>query len=64
MKKDLSAIPKRLLNRPRGNLDRLTDTHKINVFSRLNCLNKIVAIHPSMDENIMVHLLHTENRLI
>ena len=64
MRKDLTAISERLLNRPRGNLDKLTDTHKstffVNVFSRSNYLNKIVAIRPSMDENIMVHLLHTD----
>ena len=64
MRKDLTAILEILFNRPRGNLDRLTHTHKstffVNVFSRSNCLNKIVAIRPSMDENIMVHLLQTE----
>ena len=64
MRKDLTAILETLLNRPRGNLDRLTDTHKstffVNVFSRSNCLNKTVAIHPSMDEHIMVHLSHTD----
>ena len=64
MRKDLTAIPESLLNRPRSNLDRLIYTHKstfsANVFSRSNCLNKIVAIRPSMDENIMIHLLQKE----
>ena len=63
MRKVFGAIPELMFNRPRGNLDRLTDTHKsnffVNVFSRSNCLNKTLAILPSMDENIMVHLLHT-----
>ena len=60
----MRKVPEPMLNRPRGNLDRLTDTHKstffVNVFSRSNCLNKIVAIRPSMDENIMVLLLYTD----
>ena len=63
MRKDLTAILEILFNRPRGNLDRLTDTQNfsfVNVFSRSNCLNKIVAMRPSMDENIMIHLLQTE----
>ena len=61
-KSGVHPIPELMVNRPRDNLDRLTDTQFsfVNVLSRSKCLNKIIAIRPSMDENIMVHLLHTD----
>ena len=61
-KSRVHPIPELMVNRPRNNLDRLTDTQFsfVNVLSRSKCLNKIIAIRPSIGGNIMTHLLQTE----
>ena len=61
-KSGVHPIPELMINRPRENLDRLIDTlfSFVIVLSRSKCLNKNIAVRPSIGGNIMTHLLQTE----
>ena len=58
-KSGVHPIPELMVNRPRDNLDKLIFSFEF-VLSRSKCLNKIIAIRPSIGGNIMTHLLQTE----